>query len=216
MTSKYSYTDAEKTAVYKAMAERRDVRHFNGEPVDEGVFCKILSAAHLAPSVGLMQPWRFIRILQMGLRKKVHTIVEAERLLTAGALGERKHEFLKLKVEGIMQCSELIVAALPDGRERHIFGRRTMPEMDLASLSCAIQNMWLAARAEGVGMGWVSLFDPEAIKKLLDMPDGSAPIAILCIGHVDQFYQKPMLAMEHWATAKPLKEFIYSDTWGGR
>jgi 5,6-dimethylbenzimidazole synthase len=213
MPSKHSYTEAEKRTIYKVMSERRDVRHFNQKAIDHETFMSILSAAHLAPSVGLMQPWRFIHIKERSLRENIHAIVEEERLLTAQALGEKKEEFLRLKVEGILQCAEVIVAALPDKREEHIFGRRTLPEMDLASLSCAIQNMWLAARAEGIGMGWVSLFEPEALKTLLNMPTDSHPIAILCLGQVDAFYKKPMLIEEKWAKESPLEEMIFTNVW---
>ena len=190
------------------------MRHFNGEALAKETLQTILAAAHMAPSVGLMQPWRFIRISQAILKEQIHQMVEKERQQTAKAMGQREEEFLKLKVEGVLQCSELIVAALPDGREKHIFGRRTLPEMDLASLSCAIQNMWLAARVEGVGMGWVSLFDPEQLKLLLKMPADSKPVAILCIGHVDAFYEKPMLIEENWATAKSLEQMLFDDCWG--
>ncbi|WP_287815945.1 5,6-dimethylbenzimidazole synthase, partial [Pseudomonas sp.] len=153
-----AYTPAERAAVYRAIGERRDMRHFAGGTIAPELLTRLLHAAHQAPSVGLMQPWRFIRISQRELRGQIQGVVEAERLRTAEALGERSDEFMKLKVEGINDCAEVLVAALMDGRERHIFGRRTLPEMDLASLSCAIQNLWLAARAEGLGMGWVSLF----------------------------------------------------------
>ncbi|WP_197469353.1 5,6-dimethylbenzimidazole synthase, partial [Oleiphilus sp. HI0125] len=203
----------EKTAIYKVMAERRDMRHFNNEKVSEDLISKLLYAAHMAPSVGLMQPWRFIRIRNTEKREAIQTLVENERDLTAAALASRKAEFLKLKVEGLKECSDVIVAALPDKRDEHVFGRRTLPEMDLASLSCAIQNMWLAARAEGIGMGWVSIFDPEALKTVLNMPPDSHPVAILCIGHVDAFYEKPMLVMEEWATERSLDEFVFEDEW---
>ncbi len=213
--SKHSYTQAEKDAIYKVMAERRDMRHFNGLPLQPELLEKILMAAHMAPSVGLMQPWRFIKITDPRIRAAIGQIVEKERQLTAQALEQRKQEFLKLKVEGIQQCSTLIVAALPDKREQYIFGRRTLPQMDLASLACAIQNMWLAARAEGIGLGWVSLFDPEALKSLLNMPADSLPVAILCIGHVDAFYEKPMLIQENWAKQHPLSEFVFENAWPG-
>ncbi|NRA41585.1 MAG: 5,6-dimethylbenzimidazole synthase [Pseudomonadales bacterium] len=212
--SLHAFSEQDKLVVYKAMAERRDMRHFNGKPLADSILQNILSAAHLAPSVGLMQPWRFIRIRQTDLRQQMAKLVEQERLATAEAMQQRRDEFLKLKVEGILQCSELLVAALPDGRESHIFGRRTMPDMDLASLSCAIQNMWLAARVEGIGMGWVSIFDPEQLRDLLHMPSGSKPVAILCIGHVDAFYSQPMLIEENWAQAKPLDEMLYDNHWG--
>ena len=209
----FSYSRAEKTAIYKVMAERRDMRHFNNEKVSEELISKLLYAAHMAPSVGLMQPWRFIRIRSNQKREAIQALVENERDLTAAAIGSRKAEFLKLKVEGLKECSDVIVAALPDKRDEHVFGRRTLPEMDLASLSCAIQNMWLAARAEGIGMGWVSIFDPEALKMVLNMPPDSHPVAILCIGHVDAFYEKPMLVMEEWATERSLDEFVFEDEW---
>lgn len=214
--SQHSYSQSEKNAVYKAIAERRDMRHFNGQPLDSATFRKILSAAHMAPSVGLMQPWRFIHITDESKRKDIWQLVDNERQLTANAMGEKKEQFLKLKVEGVLQCSELLIAALPDKREEHIFGRRTLPEMDLASLSCAIQNMWLAARAEGIGMGWVSIFDPEELKNLLGMPSSSKPIAILCIGHVDKFYDKPMLLEEHWTSEAPLEDLVFENEWQGK
>ena len=214
MSTPHSFNEEEKQALYKAMAERRDMRHFNGEPLAEDILKRILAAGHMAPSVGLMQPWRFVRIYQSEIRQDLYKLVDRERENTAEALGERKDEFMQLKVEGVLQCSEVLVAALPDKREKHIFGRRTLPEMDLASLSCAIQNMWLAARAEGIGMGWVSIFDPDELAALLKMPEGSKPVAILCIGHVDAFYEKPMLVLEEWASERPLSELVYSDTWG--
>ncbi|MNF97945.1 5,6-dimethylbenzimidazole synthase [compost metagenome] len=140
--------------------------------------------------------------------------MEAERVRTAEALGERSDEFMKLKVEGISDCAEVLVAALMDDRDKHIFGRRTLPEMDLASLSCAIQNLWLAARAEGLGMGWVSLFEPLALAQLLGMPAGAKPLAILCLGPVQAFYPAPMLVLEGWATARPLSDMLYENQWG--
>lgn len=213
MKSKHSFSEVEKAAVYKAMEQRRDMRHFTSEPVDASVLNKILYAANLAPSVGLMQPWRFIRITDLALRKKLHALVEHERIQTANALGEREEEFCKLKVEGILECSDVIVAALPDKREQHIFGRRTMPEMDFASLSCAIQNMWLAARVEGIGMGWVSMFEPEHLADILNMPKGSQPIAILCLGHVEAFYKKPMLEEENWTEGTSLDGKIFDNYW---
>lgn len=209
----HRYSDAEREAVYRAIAERRDMRHFRSDPVDVTTLNRLLQAAHQAGSVGLMQPWRFIRITDSELRRQIHRLVDDERLKTADALGERRDEFMRLKVEGILQCGELLVVALPDGRERHIFGRRTLPDMDLASAACAIQNLWLAARAEGLGMGWVSLFDPDALANLLAMPEGSQPIAVLCLGHVDAFYTKPMLELEHWATPAPLEAMVFENGW---
>lgn len=208
-----AYSAAEKEAVCRVIAERRDMRHFCADAVDPDIIKRMLIAAHQAPSVGLMQPWRFLQVSDSSLRQQLYQLVDEERLHTAQAMGERKSEFMKLKVEGILDCAEIIVAALPDGREKYVFGRRTLPEMDLASVSCAIQNMWLVARSEGIGMGWVSMFDPQALAKLLKMPVNSKPVAILCIGHVEEFYDRPMLVEEKWAEQRPLEEFIYQNYW---
>ena len=209
-----AFSPEERAAVYRAIAERRDMRHFSGGEVAPEVLARLLEAAHQAPSVGLMQPWRFIRITRPALREAIHGLVEEERGRTAEALGERSDEFMRLKVEGIRDCAELLVVALMDGREAHVFGRRTLPEMDLASLSCAIQNLWLAARAEGLGMGWVSLFEPQALADLLGMPAGSKPLAVLCLGPVEQFYDAPMLVQEGWAEPRPLSELLFENQWG--
>ncbi|MSP27240.1 MAG: 5,6-dimethylbenzimidazole synthase [Methylococcales bacterium] len=208
-----SYTEAERAAIYRVIYERRDMRHFLPNAIDPELLTRLLQAAHHAPSVGFMQPWRFIRITESELRIKIHALVEQERIATAQALNEREDEFMKLKVEGILDCGEILIAALCEQREKHIFGRRTLPEMDVASLSCAIQNMWLAARAEGIGMGWVSMFEPTALKTLLAMPEDSQPLAILCLGHVASFYDKPMLEQQHWAERQTLNSLLFENSW---
>lgn len=212
--SQHRFNEQERIGVYRAIAERRDMRHFLPDPIAPELLARLLLAAHQAGSVGLMQPWRFIRITDKQLRTRIHDLVEQERRLTASALKQRQDEFMQLKVEGILDCGELLVVALPDRREQHIFGRRTLPEMDLASAACAIQNIWLAARAEGLGMGWVSLFDPNSLAELLAMPEGSKPIAILCLGHVAEFYPKPMLEMENWISPQPLSAMVSENSWG--
>lgn len=214
MNNDHRFSEEGRAAIYRVIAERRDMRHFLPDPVDPIVLKRLLAAAHQAPSVGLMQPWRFIRITDTKLRSTIATLVEEERLRTADALRERGDEFMRLKVDGILECGELLVAALGDKREKHVFGRRTLPEMDLASVACAIQNLWLAARGEGLGMGWVSLFDPVHLAKLLKMPAGSKPIAILCLGHVEAFYPVPMLKIAGWADERPLEELLFHNTWG--
>jgi 5,6-dimethylbenzimidazole synthase len=208
------FTREEIDALYRVMAARRDMRHFSSEPLAPELLERLLAAAHLAPSVGLMQPWRFIRVRDRRLRERIHLLVEEERSRTAAALGEREEEFMRLKVEGVLDCGELLVAGLAPDRDKHVFGRRTMPEMDLASVACAIQNMWLAARAEGVGMGWVSLFEPEALRELLRMPPGSKPVAVLCLGRVPEFYPRPMLEMTRWTCGRSLESLVHTDYWG--
>lgn len=209
------FTEAERDTLYSIMQARRDMRHFiSGESVDEAVLQRILEAAHSAPSVGLMQPWRFIRIQKTELRERIAHLVDAECVQTAELLDERKQEFLKLKVEGIRECAELLVVVnAPD--DGTVFGRRSMPEeMALCSTACAIQNLWLAARAENLGMGWVSLFEPDDLAQLLGCPTGAKPIALLCIGPVDMFYTKPMLESVGWRDARPLSEMLSEDGYG--
>jgi 5,6-dimethylbenzimidazole synthase len=210
-----AFSPQERRAVYRVIYERRDMRRFKpGAVVDEATLARLLQAAHAAPSVGLMQPWRFIRITDASLRRHIHALVDEERPRTAKALGERADEFLALKVEGILECAELFVVALGDGRDAHVFGRRTLPQMDLASVSCAIQNLWLAARSEGLGMGWVSLFDPQRLATLLGMPPGAEPVAILCLGPVPEFPDRPALELDGWAVGRPLSEFVCENRWG--
>ena len=210
----HAFSDAERRAVYRAITERRDMRRFvPDEKVSDDVLSRVLAAAHAAPNVGLMQPWRFIRITDSALRREIHDLVDAERRHTALALGERGDEFLALKVEGILDCAELFVVALRDGRNAHVFGRRTLPHMDLASVSCAIQNMWLAARTEGLGMGWVSIFDPQRLAELVGMPSGAEPVAVICLGPVPEFPDRPMLELDQWAIGRPLAEFVTENHW---
>lgn len=209
-----AFSAAERSAVYRAIFERRDMRHFAGGAVAPDVLRRLLTAAHHAPSVGFMQPWRFIRVTDPALRQQLHAVVEHERVLTARALGQREDEFMRLKVEGLLEAAEVLAVSLADGREKHIFGRRTLPQMDMASAACAIQNLWLAARAEGLGLGWVSLFDPAEVARLLGLPEGAEPIALLCLGPVEQFYAEPMLQQTNWAKRQPLASLVFENHWG--
>jgi len=208
------FSEQERAVLYRLIAARRDMRHFiAGAQIEESVMQRMLQAAMQAPSVGLMQPWRFIRIKRAALREQIAQLVESERLKTAEAMAERKEAFLKLKVEGVRECAELLVVALaPD--DGTLFGRRTLAfETALGSVACAIQNLWLAARAENIGMGWVSLFDPEALQTLLNMPTGSKAVAVLCLGPVAAFYDKPMLELENWRTGKAMDTLVFQDGW---
>jgi 5,6-dimethylbenzimidazole synthase len=206
------FSEQARDALYRVVQARRDMRHFlPGATVDEAVLHRMLEAAHRAPSVGLMQPWRFIRIADTGLRQRIFELVDKERLATAQALPGRDTEFMRLKVEGIRECAELLAVVLaPD--DGTVFGRRTMPgEMALCSVACAIQNLWLASRAENLGMGWVSLFDPVELARLLNCPDGAKPLALLCLGPVQKFYARPMLEQENWRQGKPFH--LMQDSW---
>jgi 5,6-dimethylbenzimidazole synthase len=211
----HRFTKEEREAIYHVIDARRDMRHFAKGEVDGAVLTRVLEAAHAAPSVGLMQPWRFVRITSQKLREQLIGLVEEEKENTAHEMDDRKAEFMRLKVEGMRDCAELIAVVLaPD--DGTVFGRRTMPEeMALCSTSCAIQNMWLAARAENLGMGWVSFFKPEDVSSLLGCPDTAKPIALLCLGPVHDFYEKPMLEQENWRYREKLQHVLAENTYPG-
>jgi len=198
------FSEQDRDAVYRVIHARRDMRHFSGGHVVAETLEKIIQAGHAAPSVGYMQPWRFVHITKPDLRERLIALVEAEKLRTSDDMDVRKAEFMRLKVEGIRDCAELIAVVLaPD--DGTLFGRRTMPEeMALCSVSCAIENMWLASRAENLGMGWVSFFEPADVGALLNCPEGAKPIALLCLGPVKVFYDKPMLEAEGWRSRESM------------
>ncbi|UXH77454.1 5,6-dimethylbenzimidazole synthase [Roseateles amylovorans] len=207
--AQHRFTDAERDAVYRAIELRRDVRHFTpSPPLPDGQLERLLQAAHQAPSVGLMQPWRFMRLSVPAWRERLVPLVEAERLRTAEALGERGATFMQLKVEGLRDCAELLAVVLaPD--DGTVFGRRSLPrEMAWCSAACAVQNLWLAARAEHLGMGWVSMFDPVELARVLRLPTGSEPLGLLCLGPVDRFYDQPMLEETGWRHRRPLNDML--------
>lgn len=211
------FSDVARDALYRIMAARRDMRHFMpGASVAPEVLARIVQAAYLGPSVGLMQPWHLIRITRPQLRAALTELVDAERLKTGEALQAsdgRREEFLALKVEGLRECAELLAVVLPpdDGT---VFGRRTMPrDMALVSLGCAMQNLWLAARAENLGLGWVSLFDPTAVGELLQLPAGAKALGLLCLGPVPAFYDRPMLSALGWRQPRALDELISENSW---
>ncbi|MDX8397077.1 MAG: 5,6-dimethylbenzimidazole synthase [Mariprofundaceae bacterium] len=205
------FTQVECDTVYRVIHARRDMRHFAGGRVEPETLSRILEAAHAAPSVGYMQPWRFVRITKLALREALIALVEQEKQRTSEQMDERKIEFMRLKIEGIRDCAELIAVVLaPD--DGTVFGRRTMPEeMALCSVSCAIENMWLAARAENLGMGWVSFFEPADVAALLNCPVGAKPVALLCLGPVKEFYDKPMLETEGWRDRESMDVVLSED-----
>ncbi len=211
--NEHRYADADIAAVERAIAERRDIRHFVPGELPAGLLERLVEAAHLAPSVGYMQPTRFVRVADPERRAALWRVVEAERQATGAALTSRNAEFMTLKIEGIREAAEVLVVALMPGREPHIFGRRTLPEMDVASAACGIQNMWLLARAEGIGLGWVSFFDPDAVAELLEMPAGARPIALLCIGPVAEFTPQPLLETLGWGRRLPLEDVLFEERW---
>ena len=212
-----AFEDAAREAVYRAIFTRRDVRsHFAPEPLDDAVLARLLLAAHHAPSVGFMQPWNFIVIRDMERRERVRALFLAARAQELPAIAaERQALYRKLKLEGICE-SALNLCITCDRRrsETSPLGRWHNPQMDRYSTVCAVQNLWLAARAEGVGIGWVSILDEQALKGLLGIPEHVAPIAYLCVGRVSQFAPKPDLEANGWGSRLPLPELIMSEAFG--
>lgn len=214
MNPQQQFSAAEAVRFYELVGSRRDCRHFKrGTQVEAAQMQRILQAAYQSPSVGLMQPWRLLRIADAGLREALAACVEAERQATAAALGPRSDEFLRLKVEGIKDCAEVLALVLaPD--DGTVFGRRTLAaEMALTSVGCMVQNLWLAARVENLGLGWVSMFEPAEVGALLRLPPGAQALGLLCLGPVDEFYPAPMLTLEGWREPRPLDQMMYTDYW---
>jgi len=201
--------------VYEAIARRRDIRSFLPDPVPPDILARVLWAAHHAGSVGFMQPWNFIVIEDIGIRRSVRAHVEAQRLRAAEAFDDaRRGAYLSFKLEGILDAP-LNICVTCD-RQRFgptILGRHTIRETDLYSTCAAIQNLWLAARAEGIGVGWVSILEPQELRRLLEIPEHVVPVAYLCVGFVDDFPERPMLETAGWLPRLALSEVVFSDRW---
>ena len=205
------FNEAERAAVYRVIAERRDVRRgFLDAPLPDDLIGRLLAAAHSAPSVGLMQPSRFIVIRDYGIRKAVHQIFEAaNRRAVDNYNGEQAERYSGLKLEGILEAPQNLCVLCDRGSERgHGLGRQTMPETAIYSTVCAIQNLWLAARSEGVGVGWVSILDPVELLKLLNIPGHLTLVAYLCLGYVEGFASEPDLERFGWEKRADLKTVV--------
>jgi 5,6-dimethylbenzimidazole synthase len=212
------FCDRELEGVYRAIRERRDVRSgFLPEALEDDVLLRLLGAAHNAPSVGLMQPWRFIVIRSARVRGEVREIFsQAHKLAADSYEGERGELYRGLKLEGILEAPQnLCIACDPVSERGHRLGRQSMPETAIYSAVCAVQNLWLAARAEGIGVGWVSILDPEALKTLLGIPDHMVLVAYLCLGYVDGFEARPQLERLGWEQRIPLADVIRLEHYEG-
>ena len=211
------FSEAERDAVYRAIHERRDVRgQFLPDPIPDEVLMRLLGAAHAAPSVGLMQPWNFIVIRSDAVRRDIRAAFDrANDEARAMFPPERQALYSQLKLQGITEAPvNLCITCDRTRGGAVVLGRTHDRDTDLYSTACAVQNLWLAARVEGLGMGWVSLFDAEALAALLGLPAGAKPLAVLCLGPVEAFYPAPMLVLEGWAQARPLSELVYENYWG--
>jgi 5,6-dimethylbenzimidazole synthase len=212
-----SFSPVEREAVYKVMRARRDVRRFRPDPVPPDVLVRILQMAHLAPSVGFMQPWNFLLIASAEVRRQIKVLFEEEnaRQLAAVPDAGRKDLYAALKLEGILEAPLNLAVTCDRSRDApFVLGRGPMPETDLFSTCLAVQNLWLAARAEGVGVGWVSILDREATERILGLPDGVRLVAYLCVGYPVEFRDRPMLEEVGWKGRQALAGLVFRDRWG--
>jgi 5,6-dimethylbenzimidazole synthase len=201
--------------LYEAIYRRRDVRRFRSDAVPDEVLARILNAAHHAGSVGFMQPWNFVVVRSTDVRRQVHEVFTQENARAAGNyIGERRVLYDSLKLEGILEAP--VSLAVTCDRQRGgpaVLGRNSIPDTDIYSTCCAIQNLWLAARSEGLGVGWVSILDPAAVKPLLGIPDEIVLVAWLCLGVPQQFDERPMLETVGWESRRSLDDVVFSERW---
>jgi 5,6-dimethylbenzimidazole synthase len=218
MSNPHAFSEAEQAAVYRAIFERRDIRRFRSDPLPDEVIQRLLQAACHAPSVGYMQPWNFLIIRDAVVRGEVHAAFLRANAAAAGMFPPDRHDqYTALKLEGILE-SPLNLCVTCD-RSRFgpvVLGRTCQPDMDLYSTVCAVQNLWLAARAEGVGVGWVSILQPEDLRHILRLPEVVVPVAYLCVGYTDTFAAEPELKTRGWLPEVPLSELVFFDRWGQR
>jgi len=215
--SSHAFCDADRQAVYHAISTRRDVRsEFLSRPVPQALLARLLMAAHHAPSVGFMQPWNFLVVRSSAVKQKVHDAFKVANDEAKLLFPDHKRDmYSSLKLQGILDAP--INLAVTCDRSRSgpvVLGRTHMPSMDLYSCVCAVQNLWLAARAEGLGVGWVSIFHETALQQALGIPADIVPIAYLCIGYVSHFDDKPALETAGWLPRLPIEELVFQDQWG--
>lgn len=215
--TQHAFSETERAAIYRTIFNRRDVRgQFLPDPVPDEVLSRVLMAAHHAPSVGFMQPWNFLLVRSPEVKQRVHKVFAKAHTEAALMFPEGKREiYSKLKLEGIVESP--INLCITCDRERTgpvVVGRTHIKTMDLYSSVCAVQNLWLAARAEGLGVGWVSIFNQPELQAALGMPNEIVPIAYLCIGYVSHFHDKPELEKAGWLPRLPIEELVFHDQWG--
>jgi nicotinate-nucleotide--dimethylbenzimidazole phosphoribosyltransferase len=210
----WRFDDAAREGVWRAIAGRRDIRRFRPEPVPPALLERLLEAAHHAPSVGLMQPWRFIVIRNEETKASMQALVARERLVQADDLEERAREYLDLKIEGIREAPVSVCVCCDREPGREVLGRHTIRDTDLYSTCLAIENLWLAARAEGVGIGWVSFYREDDVRELLGIPEHVVPVAWLCVGYPDERPSRPGLEVAGWGRRHALTHHVFEERWG--
>jgi len=215
MSDKFS--SQEKSGLYKAIYTRRDVRsHFNSRSIDNETLTRILNAAHHAPSVGFSQPWNFILIRDSQTKIKVKQSFEEEKNRSANQVdNSKKEKYISLKLEGILESDvNICITYDPTRFGPFVIGRSSIPETGIYSVCCAVQNLWLAARSEEIGVGWVSILSNDTLRQALELPNHIIPVAYLCLGHVEEFAEKPDLEAAKWLPRLDLKDVVYFEKWG--
>jgi len=210
-----TFSESERAAVYRAIFSRRDIRQFRSDPVSDELVWRLLEAAHHGPSVGFMQPWNFVVVRDSRVKAEVKALFERERQAAACFYDEPKRsQYLALKLEGIMEAPVNLCVTCDPTRAEIVLGRNSQPETDVYSTCCAIENLWLAARAEGVGVGWVSILKLPQLRQILSIPPHVVPVAYLCIGYPQAFPDEPMLQSENWRHRLSVQDLVFHDGWG--
>ncbi|WP_293034647.1 5,6-dimethylbenzimidazole synthase [Paraburkholderia sp.] len=212
----HQFSEAERAAVYRTIFSRRDVRgQFLPDAIPDEVLSRVLMAAHHAPSVGFMQPWNFLVVRSQDVKQRVHDLFKKANAEAAQMFdGEKREVYSRLKLEGILESP--VNLCITCDRKRTgpvVVGRTHIRTMDLYSSVCAVQNLWLAARAEGLGVGWVSIFNQRDVQDALQIPRNIVPVAYLCLGYVSHFYDKPELESAGWLPRLPIDQLVYIDQW---
>ena len=208
------FPSAERRGVYRAIHQRRDIRNFRSDPIPNSVLARLIQAAHHGPSVGFMQPWDFILIQDLARRKQVKELFERERQAAACFFDQpRRSHYLSLKLEGILDTPVNLCVTCDPTRAEVVLGRNSMPETDVYSTCCAVQNLWLAARSEGIGVGWVSILKLPQLRQILGIPPHILPVAYLCLGYPVEFPPQPLLETVGWRNRLPLDQLVHYEGW---
>ena len=211
-----AFSEPDRRAVYRAIYQRRDIRDFRPDPIPDETLARIIQAAHHGPSVGFMQPWDFILVKDRERRQRVKELFDRERSASACFFDEpRRSAYLSLKLEGILEAPVNLCVTCDPTRADVVLGRNSMPETDVYSTCCAVQNLWLAARAEGVGAGWVSILKLPQLRGILGIPPHIIPVAYLCLGYPLEFTDEPGLQRAGWRQRLPVRDLLHFDDWDG-
>jgi len=214
----HTFSPEMRRGLYEAIFRRRDMREFLPDPVPDEVLARVLIAAHHAASVGFTQPWDFIILRDLERRREVKRVFDEERAKNSDQFaGQRRDKFLSLKLEGILEAPlNLIVTCEPERFGPGVLGKVSLRDVEVYSTCLAVENLWLAARAEGLGVGWVSILRNEDLARIFSIPTNVIPLAYLCIGYVRDFPDRPILESAQWAKRLPPRTLLHFDSWNSR